>query len=199
MDIQKAMENLKKRGFDVSYFEDRASAVRYLTGEIRNTTVGFGGSVTVAQLGLYEALEPNNTVFSHSVQPDKAAAMHGAAEADVYITSANGIAESGEIVNIDGAGNRVSATLHNKKTVYYVVGVNKFADTLEQAIWRARNIAAPKNAQRLNRKTPCAAKADRCYDCSSPECICRALVVMWKKMMGVGKAEVVIINEELGY
>jgi L-lactate utilization protein LutB len=199
MDINKAMENLKSRGFDVSYFEDRTSAVAYLTGQIQGTTVGFGGSMTVSELGLYEALAPGNTVFSHSVQPDKAAAKRGAAEAAVYITSANGIAESGEIVNIDGAGNRVAATLYNKKRVYYIVGINKFTDTLEQAVWRAKNIAAPKNAQRLNRKTPCARNADRCYNCNSPECICRALVIMWKKMMGLDKAEVIIINEDLGY
>ena len=118
--------------------------------------------------------------------------------ADVYLTSVNGLAETGEIVNIDGNCNRVAASMFGPKRVYYVVGINKIAPDFEKALWRARNVAAPKNAQRLGKKTPCAVKADRCYDCKSPERICRGLSVLWRKPTGFEQAEVVLIEEELG-
>ena len=116
----------------------------------------------------------------------------------MYVTSVNGMDEDGDLINIDGAGNRVAATLFGHRKVYFVVGRNKLAPTYEEALWRARNISAPKNAQRLQRKTPCAAKGDKCYDCKSPERICRALVVLWEPMMGM-EAEVVLVDEDLGY
>ena len=110
----------------------------------------------------------------------------------------NGIAETGEIINIDGAGNRVASAIYGHKKVWIVAGKNKLAPTYDEALWRARNIAAPKNAQRLHAKTPCAVKADHCYDCKSPGRICRALTVLWGAMMG-SDMEVVLVNEDLGY
>ena len=118
--------------------------------------------------------------------------------AQVYITSVNGLAETGELINIDGAGNRVAGTLFGHEKVYFVVGRNKLAPTYDQALWRARNIAAPKNAQRLNCKTPCAVKGDRCYDCKSPDRICRSLVVLWGPPIGM-ETEVVLVDEDLGF
>ena len=104
--------------------------------------------------------------------------MKDAMTADVYVSSANALAESGEIINIDGRGNRVAGTLYGAERLYLVIGKNKLAPTFEDALWRARNIAAPKNAKRLGVKTPCAIRGDHCYDCSSPERICRGLVVL---------------------
>lgn len=115
-----------------------------------------------------------------------------------YLLSANGIAETGEIINIDGAGNRVASAIYGHKKVWIIAGKNKLAPTYDEALWRARNIAAPKNAQRLHAKTPCAVKADHCYDCKSPGRICRALTVLWGAMMG-SDMEVVLVNEDLGY
>ena len=93
-----------------------------------------------------------------------------------------------------------SATTFDKETLYYVFGVNKIRPTLEEAITRARTIAAPLNARRLNRKTPCALKEEmKCYDCKSPERICNGLTVLWRKMGGVKECEVVLIQEDLGY
>ena len=117
---------------------------------------------------------------------------------DVYLTSVNGLAETGELINIDGTGNRVSGELFGHKKVYFIVGRNKLAPTYEEALRRARNVASPKNAQRLGVKTPCAVKGDRCYDCKSPERICRGLVVLWEKMKSC-EMEVVLIDEDLGY
>ena len=119
-------------------------------------------------------------------------------DTDIYLTSANGVAETGEIINIDGTGNRVSSTLYGHKKVYFVIGINKIAPDYEKALWRARNIASPKNAQRIGVNTPCAAKGDKCYDCKSPQRICNALVVLWRKPKAF-QAEVVIVGEELGY
>ena len=92
----------------------------------------------------------------------------------------------------------MASTLFGHKRVYFVVGSNKIAPDYDAALWRARNIAAPQNAQRLKRKTPCAVKGDRCYDCSSPERICRELVVLWNKPMGVDTMEIVLIDQDLG-
>lgn len=122
------------------------------------------------------------------------------AQAQVYLTSANGVAETGEIINIDGTGNRIAAAQYGREKVYIIIGVNKIAPDFESALWRARNIAAPLNAKRLDRKTPCALSSEmKCYDCDSPERICRGLSVFYRKLNGVKDCEVVIINEELGY
>ena len=121
------------------------------------------------------------------------------AAADVYLLSANAIAENtGEILNIDGTGNRVASSLFGHRKVYLVAGRNKVSPDYDSALWRLRNVVAPKNAQRLGRKTPCAAKGDRCYNCDSPERICNGLVVLYKKMRAMDM-EVVLIDQELGY
>lgn len=198
MTLASVKENLKARGFGAKIFATAAEAVAYLDGAIDGMTVGFGGSVTLQQLGLKEKLGTHNDVAWHWT--DGPEARLKAAGAQVYITSANAVAETGEIINIDGAGNRVAATLFGHQRVYFVVGRNKLAPTYEDALWRARNVAAPKNAQRLGCKTPCAVKGDRCYDCKSPERICRGLVVLWEPMMGMEQSvEILLVDEELGY
>lgn len=190
-------KSLEERGYAVRVFAAGAEAAAYLDGAIDGKTVGFGGSMTLDQLGLYDVLEKHNTVAWHWRSEDAAAARREAMTADVYITSANGLAETGEILNIDGSGNRVAATLFGHEKVYFVIGRNKLAPTYEEALWRARNIASPQNARRLGRKTPCAVKGDRCYDCKSPERICRGLVTLWGPMMGM-EAEVLLVDEDLG-
>ena len=123
---------------------------------------------------------------------------NAATGSQVYISSVNGIAETGEIVNIDNTGNRVAAISYGPETVYLLIGKNKVAPDFGAALWRARNIASPLNAKRLNRKTPCAVKADKCYDCSSPDRICRNLSVLWTAPRGA-RYVAVLIDEELGY
>ena len=198
-DFSRVKQNLEARGFRVSVFATAAEAADYLDSAIDNTSVGFGGSVTLEQMGLYERLERHDRVNWHwRPTVDGADARQAAMTAEHYITSVNGLAETGELINIDGTGNRVASTLYGHKKVWFVVGRNKLAPTYEEALWRARNIAAPKNAQRLKRKTPCAVKADHCYDCKSPERICRELVVLWNKPMGVDTMEIVLIDQDLG-
>ena len=197
----KVAENLKKLGYQVSVFDTKEQAADYLCGEIKDTTVGFGGSITLRDMGLYDRLQETNKVAWHMYPAEgqnKDELRMLARNTDVYLTSANGLAETGEIINIDGAGNRVSESIFGHKKVYFIIGKNKLAEDYDKALWRARNIAGPKNAQRLNRKTPCAAKADRCYNCSSPDRICKVLSVFWGAPMGAD-CEVVLIKEDLGY
>ena len=189
-------KNLEDRGYAVEVFASGAEAAAYLDGAVDGKSVGFGGSMTLDQLGLYDALGKHNTVVWHWKQ-EAGPARREAMFTDVYLSSANGLAETGEIINIDGIGNRVAATLFGHEKVYLVIGRNKLAPTYEEALWRARNIASPQNAQRLGKKTPCAVKGDRCYDCRSPERICRGLVTMWGPMMGM-EAEVLLVDEDLG-
>ena len=194
-DFTTVKKNLEAHGFSVRTFAAAAEAAAYLDGAIDGTTVGFGGSQTLKEMGLYEQLSRHNEVSWHWVNGggDRIKAAH----ARVYISSANGLAETGEIINIDGSGNRVASTLYGHEKVIFVIGRNKLAPTYQEALWRARNIAGPKNAQRLGKKTPCAVKGDRCYDCKSPERICRGLAVLWEPMMGM-ETEVLLVDEDLG-
>ena len=194
-DLKKLSGTLEELGYTVRCFDTAAQAADYLDRQIDGRTVSFGGSVTLQEMGLYPRLSAHNQVVWHWEGGSLADAM----TTDVYISSVNGLAETGEIINIDGTCNRVASTLFGHQTVYLVVGRNKIAPDYESALWRARNIAAPKNAQRLKRKTPCAAKGDRCYNCKSPERICQALTVLWGKPGGVEHMELILVDQELGY
>lgn len=201
MDFTKVKENLLAREFAVSSFETAAAAAAYLNERIDGVTVGFGGSMTLREMGLTESLAAHNTILNHWAPPAGMSAAEATAKAaatEVYLTSVNGLAETGELINIDGTGNRVASSLFGHKKVYFVVGRNKLAPDYDAALCRARNVAAPKNAQRLGVKTPCAAKGDRCYDCRSEQRICRGLVVLWERMKSC-EMEVVLVDEELGY
>ena len=197
MDIEKTIKNLKARHFSVQHFASGEEACKYLLGEIKDTSVGIGGSKTVDQLGLYDKLVANgNEVFWHWREPgletlDKENA------AKVFISSANAIAETGEIINIDGRGNRLAGQVYGRKTVYIVAGTNKICPDVESAVFRARNTAAVQNCKRFPAKTPCKID-DKCHDCRSPERVCNAMLVLWGPMMDMGKVEIVLIDEELG-
>ena len=201
MDFTQLAENLQKRGFAVSCFSTAAEATAYLDRSIHEKTVGLGGSVTLDQMGVYETLSLHNDVRWHWRIPEGKTVADLRSEANdtqIYLSSVNGIAETGEIINIDATCNRVAAILYGHEKVYLVAGNNKIAPDYEGALSRARNIAAPLNAQRLGKKTPCAVNADRCYDCSSPDRICRSLSVLWNAPLG-GDFEVILIDEALGY
>lgn len=199
MSFETVKKNLEARGFVVKTFSTAVEAVDYLDGAIDGKTVGFGGSVSLQQMGLYEKLAAHNEMHWHWVGTPEEKQAHRIAEmsTQIYLSSANGLAETGEIINIDGIGNRVAATLFGHEKVYFVIGHNKLAPTYEEALWRARNIAAPKNAHRMSLNTPCAVKGDHCYDCKSPARICRGLVVLWEPMIGM-ETEIILVDEDLG-
>ena len=194
-------QNLETKGYTVSVFDDKEKAADYLSNHIKEKTVGLGGSVTIHEMNLFEKLSSHNVVYWHDKKPEDMSVMEtrtAASRAEIYISSVNGISQKGEIVNIDNTGNRVAAISYGPSKIYLVIGSNKVAPDLESAIYRARNVASPLNAKRLNRKTPCAVKGDKCYDCNSPERICRNLSVLWDKPTGA-EYEVILIGEELGY
>lgn len=194
-DFKKLTGTLEELSYTVRCFDTADQAAEYLDRQIDGRTVSFGGSMTLQEMGLYPRLSAHNQVVWHWEGGSLADAMI----TDVYISSVNGLAETGEIINIDGTCNRVASIMFGHQTVYLVVGRNKIAPDYDAAVWRARNIAAPKNAQRLGRQTPCAAKGDRCYNCKSPERICKALTVLWGKPAGVARMELILVDQELGY
>ncbi len=201
MDLNKTVTSLKRNGYDVSVFKTGEEAGRYLNRQIDGTSVGMGGSVTLQQLGVYEQLSAHNEVFWHWQIPDGSSAdeiRRAASEAKIYLTSVNAISEDGEMINIDGCGNRLASSLYGHEKVYFVAGTNKIALDLAAAVSRARNTAAPLNAKRLNCKTPCSAGGDRCYDCRSEDRICNAMVIHYRKMTSCD-IEIILIEESLGY
>ena len=199
--MDKLKQNLESKGYVVNIFNDKTAAADYVDSQINDKTVGLGGSVTIHQLGLFDKLSSHNTVYWHDQKPEDMTVMEtrkAACRAEIYISSVNAISEDGDIVNIDNTGNRVAATTFGPDKIYLLIGSNKIAKDLESAIYRARNVASPLNAKRLNRKTPCAVNGDKCYNCNSPERICRNLSVFWTKPTGA-EYEVILINEDLGY
>ena len=201
MAFESLKKELERRWYKVFVFETKEEAADFLDQRLDGVSVGCGGSVTLQELGIIPRLMSHNRVYSHSLAKSETEAeeiRRSAHASDVYLTSANAIAETGEIVNIDGRGNRVGSTITGPKKVIYVIGKNKVAPDLAAAIDRARNVAAPKNAKRLGRNTPCAVKGDRCYNCMSPDRVCGVLAVFWRNLKGAD-TEVVLINEDLGY
>ena len=199
MNLETAVKNLTAHGFSVRVFRTAQDAANAISQELSGKTVGFGGSVTLEQMQLFETLQKNNTVYWHWKQTP-AEACEKAASAQVYMTSANAISETGEIVNIDGTGNRVAAMLYGHEALYIIAGTNKLAPDLPSAMERARNIAAPLNARRLSCKTPCAlSEPMRCHDCNSPSRICNGFVTLARPCGGIGKTHVILIEENLGY
>lgn len=194
-------QNLESKGYKASIFESKEEAANYINQEIDQKSIGFGGSVTIHEMNLFEMLSSHNVVYWHDKKPENISVMEtrtAASRADIYISSVNAISEAGEIVNIDNTGNRVAAISYGPEKIYLLIGENKVSDDLGSAIYRARNIASPMNAKRLNRKTPCAVKGDKCYNCNSPERICRNLSVLWEKPTGA-EYEIVLIKEKLGF
>lgn len=199
MKYDRLIRSLEKNRYVVSYFEEAGEATKYLEQEIQGVTVGFGDSETLSALNLQQILAKRNTVIDPSTSTKNTFVEVGkkTLTTEVFLTSVNGVAETGEMVNIDGTGNRVAGSIFGHRKVYFIFGTNKVEPTLDRAVFRARNIAAPKNAKRLGLKTPCAVKGDRCYQCNSEDRICNTMNIHLKKMSNT-RAEVVIINKPLG-
>lgn len=197
--VERTIENLEKRGFTVSRFADREAAAQYLLGEVGDAPVGIGGSVTIDEMELYPRLQQRGETYWHWFDHDPET-MKQANAAPIYLMSANGVSESGQIINIDGRSNRVANMCYGPERVYIVIGINKIAPNDELALWRARNIASPKNVRRLGVKnTPCREGELVCYDCDSPDRICATFVLQERKPSGIAHYEVVIIDEALGF
>jgi hypothetical protein len=167
-----------------------------------HATYGMGGSDTIRQLGLIEALrDRGKTIYNHwQSGPSPEADLQLRLEqgrCDCFFCSANAISTSGEIVNVDGIGNRTSAMTFGPRKVFIVAGMNKVVTSLEAALKRVREVAAPMRAKSLDRQTPCA-KTGICQDCKSPQRICRVTAILHRRPM-LTDTTVVLIHQALGF
>lgn len=199
--VVKTLEALEKNGMKAKYFDDSQAAVGYLLDNIKpEATVGIGGSITVKSLEIPEKLQKRgNKVFFHwleSTPEGQDKARENAKSAEVYLSSTNAITEAGQLVNIDGTGNRVSTMIFGPKKVYVICGVNKITKNLDAAMERIK-ANTYKNAQRLKLDTPCA-HTGKCNDCRSPQRMCNVTTIIERKPSKTD-LEVIIIGQELGY
>ena len=195
------VEAMKKRGFDAYYVstadEARAKALELIP---EGSTVSGGGSVTIDQIGLKQAvIEGGYEVINRDeakTPEERTEFMRKGLTCDVFLMSANAVSEDGQMVNIDGNGNRVAALCFGPKEVIVIAGMNKVAGSLEEAYVRARRFAAPVNAQRFDFETPCS-KTGMCADCLSPQCICSQMVVT--RRTSSGRIKVILVGDDLGF
>lgn len=197
--IIKGLESRNMEGYYVNTKEEALAKALELIPE--GSKVTWGGSVTIEEIGLKKTMcEGNYIEFNRDAakNPEEKRAMELAAyDCDFFLTSANAITEDGVIVNIDGLANRVSAISFGPRNVLMIVGMNKVAKDVENAVSRAQNEAAPINAQRFNPDTPCM-KTGTCFDCKVPDTICcQYLITRYSKISK--RIKVILVNEELGF
>lgn len=199
---QTIIKNLEKRNMEGYYFADSESAVKKalsLMGD--GQTVAWGGSMTLTECGLMDALPQSSLILwdrdTAKTPEEKHAMQRQAFTANYYLMSTNAITLDGQLVNVDGNGNRVAALAYGPDHVIMMVGMNKVSVSLEEAMKRIRNMAAPPNTTRLNMKTPCYTTGV-CHDCLSPDCIC-AHTIITRYNRSPGRIKVLLIGETLGY
>lgn len=196
------VKNLISRHFDAVYCETAEEALEKALQWIpEGASAGWGGTVTAQQIGLLDAVSngPYRAIDRNGFKTpeERAAAEKECMFADVFLTGANALSLTGEMVNIDGIGNRVSAIVYGPKNVIVIAGMNKVEDTLKDAVIRARTVAAPTNQQRFLLNTPCTSTGT-CADCKSPECICNQIVIT-RHCRPAGRIKFVLVGEELGF
>lgn len=193
------VKNLQSRQFDAFYCETREEALAKALELIpKGSTVGWGGATSAQQIGLLDALHSDDYHYiDRDLAPDRVQAMRDCLLADVFVTGANALSLDGEMVNIDGMGNRVAAICYGPKSVVVIAGMNKVAHDLDAAINRARTVAAPMNKQRFPAETPCLVTGS-CADCKAPGCICNQIVVT-RNCRPAGRIKVILVGEELGF
>ena len=196
---QKVIKGLESRNMSGYYASDREEAKKIALSLIpEGSLITMGGGQSVWDIGLPQALKEGNYNFlDRNLVEDKRAAMLAAYDADVFLASANAITEDGVMVNIDGNANRVSALAFGPKKLVLIVGMNKVCPDVDAAMKRARNVAAPINAQRFGLSTPCA-KTGSCMNCKSPDTICCQFLVT-RFSRHTGRIHVILVNDVLGF
>ena len=196
---QKVIKGLESRNMSGYYASDREEAKKLALSLIpEGSLITMGGGQSVWDIGLPQALKEGNYNFlDRNLVEDKRAAMLAAYDADVFLASANAITEDGVMVNIDGNANRVSALAFGPKKLVLIVGMNKVCPDVDAAMKRARNVAAPINAQRFGLSTPCA-KTGSCMNCKSPDTICCQFLVT-RFSRHTGRIHVILVNDNLGF
>lgn len=193
------VRNLQNRHFGAYYCKTKEEALAKALELIpEGASVGWGGATSAQQIGLLDAVhDPKYRCIDRDTAPDRAQAMRECLWADVFITGANAISLDGQMVNIDGIGNRLAAICYGPKSIVVIAGMNKVADSLELAIQRARTVAAPINKQRFPGDTPCLVTGS-CADCRSEACICNEILVT-RNCRPAGRIQFVLVGEELGF
>ena len=196
------IKNMAKKNLEGYYCATSAEAVeKALSLMPEGSSVTCGGSMTLTECGLMDALKTANYEIidrDTAKTPEEARAMYGKqVMADYFLMSTNAITMDGELVNIDGRSNRVSCLCWGPQNVIIIAGMNKVALDVESALKRVRNFAAPPNAVRLNKNTPCA-QTGKCADCYSPDCICSQIVIT-RRSSTPNRIKVILVGEELGY
>lgn len=197
----KVAEALNKRFFEAYYCSDRESGLQKVLELIpQNHVVSWGGTSTVDELGIKDALrQRGQAVIDRDTAKDaqeRKEMLKKALTCDTFLMSSNAISSDGELVNIDGTGNRLAALCFGPKQVLVLCSAGKIQPTTETAVSRARNTAAPANALRFGGKTPCAADG-LCHNCLSPDCICNQ-ILLTRACRPAGRVHVFLIGEELG-
>ncbi len=201
--IEETLKNLKANRINARYFISRDELEKYLSDVIRDDMlVGVGDSMTLEELDLYEYLRNRNIRFLDKYDPklskdEKKKLYIDNFSSDCFITSANAITNTGKIYNLDGNGSRVAPMIYGPKRVIIICGINKIVETDELALLRIREIAAPKDAIRLNKNTPCT-KTGKCMDCKSKEKICNYHTVI-QGQFDENRIEVLFIDGSYGY
>ncbi|MBR3098413.1 MAG: lactate utilization protein [Clostridia bacterium] len=196
---QTVIRGLQSRNMSGYYAANKEEALAKALELIpKGATVTMGGGMSVHEIGLTDALKQGDYHFiDRDKEADKRAAMLMAYDADVYLASANAITQDGVMVNIDGNSNRVSAIAQGPKKVIFIVGMNKVCDDVDGAMKRARNVAAPINAQRFGLSTPCT-KTGTCMNCKSPDTICCQFLIT-RFSRHAGRIHVILVNDVLGF
>lgn len=196
---QTVIKGLNSRNMTGYYAENREAALKQALSLIpEGSSVTMGGAMSAHEIGLVDALKQGPYHFiDRDAYEDKRAAMLAAYDADVFLSSVNGMTEDGILVNIDGNSNRVSAIAQGPRKVIFIVGMNKVCKDLDGAMKRARNVAAPINAQRFGLSTPCT-KTGACMDCKSPDTICCQFLIT-RFSRHAGRIHVILVNDMLGF
>lgn len=196
------VKNLLSRHFEAYYCENKAEALKKALELIpRGASVGWGGAMSAQEIGLMDAV--NNGAY-HTIdrakcktEEERRQAMKDCMLADVFLTGANALSMDGQMVNIDGTGNRVAAIAYGPGMILVIAGMNKVEDTLDAAVNRARTVAAPINKQRFPAQTPCMVTGV-CVDCKSEGAVCNQILIT-RHCRPVGRIKFILVGEDLGY
>ena len=196
---QKVIKGLESRNMSGYYAGTKEEALKIALELIpKGSSVTMGGAMSAHEIGLVEALKsPDYNFIDRDKAADKRAAMLAAYDADFFLSSANAMTEDGIMINVDGNANRVSAIAQGPKKVIFIVGMNKITKDVDSAMKRARNVAAPINAQRFGLSTPCTATGS-CMDCKSPDTICCQILIT-RYSRHKDRIHVILVNDNLGF
>ncbi len=196
---QKVIKGLESRNMTGYYAASKEEALKKALELIpEGASVTMGGAMSAHEIGLVEAVKNGNYKFiDRDKYEDKRAAMLDGYDADVFLSSTNAMTDDGVLINIDGNSNRVSAIAQGPKKVIFIVGMNKVCSDVDAAMKRARNVAAPTNAQRFGLTTPCS-KLGSCMNCKSPDTICCQILIT-RYSRHAGRIHVILVNDNLGF